>query len=277
MITLKSYAKINLGLEVLGKRNDGFHDISSIVCKIDLFDLLHYKISKKNMVIQSGIEEEENIVFKVLNYMTQKFKITQKLNITIEKNIPYSSGMGGGSSNAAATIDGINKILNLNLDSKEKFDIALKFGSDTPFFLAKGTANISGRGDKISFINSPKNKHIVVFYPKYEIKDKTKRIFSTVTSYTNGNKQKSISSKINNNEYLLGPFFNGLEASAIENFSNLNLIKNNLINLGITNVSMTGAGPTFYSLQSSIEEVEEIKNKVDNTDLDLKTFKAKII
>ena len=113
MITLKSYAKINLGLEVLGKRNDGFHDILSILCKIDLFDLLHYKNSNKNMVIQDGIKEEENIVFKVLNYMTQKFKITQKLNITIEKNIPYSSGMGGGSSNAANAIDGISKILNL--------------------------------------------------------------------------------------------------------------------------------------------------------------------
>ena len=277
MITLKSYAKINLGLEVLGKRNDGFHDILSILCKIDLFDLLHYKNSNKNMVIQDGIKEEENIVFKVLNYMTQKFKITQKLNITIEKNIPYSSGMGGGSSNAANAIDGISKILNLNLDSKEKFDIALKFGSDIPFFLSKGTAIISGRGDKISFINSPKNKHIVVFYPKYELKDKTKTIFNSVTSYTNGNKQKSLLSKINNNDYLYGPFFNGLETAAIENLSNFNLIKNNLTNFGISDISMTGSGPTFYSLQNSDEGAKEIKNKVDNSDLDLKTFKAKII
>ena len=131
-----------MGLDVIKKRNDGFHDISSIMCKINLFDQIYFEESNNNEVLQKGIPKEKNIVYNVLQYMTKKYSPSKKTRIIIDKKIPYSSGMGGGSSNAASAIQGINKILELNLDSKEKFDIALRFGSDIPFFLSNTSALI---------------------------------------------------------------------------------------------------------------------------------------
>ena len=151
MYKAKSFAKINLGLEILNKRNDGFHSIKTIMTKISLFDEIDIRKSSKNSVIQAGIEEEKNLVTKILNFMQEKY-FDEKLEINIKKNIPYSSGLGGGSSNSASVIKGLNEYLRLNLDSKEMFDIALKFGSDIPFFLSSSSAMVQGRV-KLSLIH----------------------------------------------------------------------------------------------------------------------------
>ena len=94
MFSLQSFAKLNLGLDVIKKRNDGFHDISSIMCKINLCDQIYFQESNKNEVFQEGITMEKNIVSKVLDYMTKEYSPSKKLKINIEKKIPYSSGMG---------------------------------------------------------------------------------------------------------------------------------------------------------------------------------------
>jgi len=277
MITLNSYAKINLGLEILKKRADGFHEVSSILCKIDLSDQITFCLSDKNEVHQKGIKENENIVFKVLDYMTKKYNTKNKLKIVVDKNIPYSSGMGGGSSNAANAIEGINSILKLNLDSKEKFDIALKFGSDIPFFLSKSTAKVSGRGDKISFITKPKLDNVVIFYPNHNLKDKTKKVFQNLASFSDGSNQKNLLSKINNYKSLSPPFFNGLEEAANITFIDLNIFKSNLLDLGIPNLSMTGAGPTYYSICSSYKQASHLKDIVNQSNLDIFSFHTKLL
>lgn len=277
MIKYNSYAKINLGLEVISKRDDGFHDISTIISKIDLCDEIIFEKSDQNEVKQKGLIQENNIVFKILEFMSKKYKIHNKLSINIIKNIPYSSGMGGGSSNAATSIEGINKLFNLNLDSKEKFDIALNFGSDIPFFLSSSSAMITGRGDKISFIQNPIINNLVIFHPKHKIQDKTKQIFETNTEFTNGRLQNDLLNQIKNNQEIKGPFFNGLENSALKTFNNLKEIKEKLKSLGVNNLSMTGAGPTYFSIQKNDDDAENIKQLVDRSDLDLLAIKAKIL
>ena len=277
MISLNSYAKLNIGLEILDERKDGFHDISTIITKIDLSDQIYFDLSDENKVIQKGIKEKNNIVHKVLMYMLEKYNSRQKVNINIIKNIPYSSGMGGGSSNAAVAIEGINQILSLNLDSKEKFDIGLRFGSDIPFFLSNSTAKVTGRGDKISFIKSPNMKNIVIFHPKYELLNKTQKVFKNNSIFTDGKNQKKILNEINNNIKIKGPIFNGLEKSALDIFENLDNIKKKLISLGANNLSMTGAGPTFYSIQNSLHEADTLKKIVDNSNLNLLTINTRIL
>ena len=273
----KSYAKINLGLEVLGKRTDGFHEISTIISKINLYDEITLLSSDINSVHQEGINQENNIVFRILNFMTDKYKTKNKLSIKVLKNIPYSSGMGGGSSNAATTIEAVNQIFKLNLDSKEKFDIALKFGSDIPFFLSNSSANISGRGDIIKFIKNPSIKHIVIFHFKHEIYEKTKQIFNNNLKFTDGMKQKELLEKINSNEIIKGPLFNGLENSALGLFKNLKEIKYKLESLGIKDLSMSGAGPTYYSIQNSEENSNKVKSLVDSSGLDILAIKAQLL
>jgi 4-diphosphocytidyl-2-C-methyl-D-erythritol kinase len=277
MIKYNSYAKINIGLEVLSKRADSFHEISTIISKIDLCDEIIFEKSDLNLVQQKGINQENNIIFKILEFMTQKYRINTKLSVRVIKKIPYSSGMGGGSSNAATTIEGINEIFNLNLDSKEKFDIGLKFGSDIPFFLSNSTAKISGRGDVISFIQNPKIKDLVIFHQKHQVQNKTKEIFINNSNFTNGKNQKFLLNQIKNNKEIKAPFFNGLEDSALKIFDNLKKVKEKLISLGINNLSMTGAGPTYYSVQENEKSAESIKQLVDKSNLDLLVIKAKIL
>jgi len=254
MIQSKSYAKINLGLEVLSKRNDGFHSISSVITKINLFDEITVEIANKNSISQKGILQKENIIFKVINYMQNKYKIN-KLNIFVKKNIPYSSGLGGGSSNAATVIKLINNLFNLNLDSKEIFDIGLLFGSDVPFFLGPNTAFVRGRGESLLFIPKPNIENILLIYPKLNLENKTSTVFKNVKTFTDGNIQNELVKKIKNNKIIFSSQFNGLEESALNNFENLRDLKNKLISLGLTNISMSGAGPSFYSILSKTESI----------------------
>ena len=277
MFSLQSFAKLNLGLDVIKKRNDGFHDISSIMCKINLCDQIYFQESNKNEVFQEGITMEKNIVSKVLDYMTKEYSPSKKLKINIEKKIPYSSGMGGGSSNAATAIQGINKLLKLNLDSKEKFDIGLKFGSDIPFFLSNSSALISGRGDKIQFIKNPNILDFIIIYPFYQIEDKTKKVFEKINKLSSTENQLDLLKKINSGVQLEGPFYNSLEEPAMKVFYNLESIKHKIE--GVTNkkLSMSGAGPTLYFVENSQNNILEIINEIKKLNLNIQLFNVKII
>ncbi|MCH2673080.1 MAG: 4-(cytidine 5'-diphospho)-2-C-methyl-D-erythritol kinase [Dehalococcoidia bacterium] len=266
MYKIKSFAKINLGLEVLSKRNDNFHSIKTVISKISLFDEIQIEKSDFNSVKQLGIKEDENLVTKILLHMQKKY-FTEKISIRIKKNIPYSSGLGGGSSNAASVIKGLNEYLELNLDSKEMFDIGLRFGSDIPFFLGPNTALIEGKGEKITFIEKPNLSNILLIYPNILIENKTYKIFSNLKSYTNGEYQEHLLKKIRSRKNISESLFNGLEESALSIFHDLRDIKNDLLKMGLPNISMSGAGPSYFSIidnEKSSYNFKEIIEKNTN-------------
>ena len=266
MYKIKSFAKINLGLEVLSKRNDNFHSIKTVISKISLFDEIQIEKSDFNSVKQLGIKEDENLVTKILLHMQKKY-FTEKISIRIKKNIPYSSGLGGGSSNSAYVIKGLNEYLELNLDSKEMFDIGLKFGSDIPFFLGPNTALIEGKGEKITFIEKPNLSNILLIYPNIRIENKTYKIFSNLKSYTNGKFQENLLKKIRSRKNISESLFNGLEESAHSIFHDLRHIKNDLLKMGLPNISMSGAGPSYFSIidnEKSSYNFKEIIEKNTN-------------
>ncbi len=266
MYKIKSFAKINLGLEVLNKRNDNFHSIKTIISKISLFDEIQIEKSDSNSVKQLGIKEDDNLVTKILLHMQKKY-FTEKISIRIKKNIPYSSGLGGGSSNSASVIKGLNEYLELNLDSKEMFDIGLRFGSDIPFFLGPNTALIEGKGEKITFIEKPNLSNILLIYPNILIENKTYKIFSNLKSYTNGEYQENLLKKIRSRKNISESLFNGLEESALSIFHDLRDIKNDLLKMGLPNISMSGAGPSYFSIidnEKSSYNFKEIIEKNTN-------------
>lgn len=266
MYKIKSFAKINLGLEVLNKRNDNFHSIKTIISKISLFDEIQIEKSDSNSVKQLGIKEDDNLVTKILLHMQKKY-FTEKISIRIKKNIPYSSGLGGGSSNSASVIKGLNEYLELNLDSKEMFDIGLRFGSDIPFFLGPNTALIEGKGEKITFIEKPNLSNILLIYPNILIENKTYKIFSNLNSYTNGEYQENLLKKIRSRKNISESLFNGLEESALSIFHDLRDIKNDLLKMGLPNISMSGAGPSYFSIidnEKSSYNLKEIIEKNTN-------------
>ena len=266
MYKAKSFAKINLGLEILNKRNDGFHSIKTIMTKISLFDEIDIRKSSKNSVIQDGIDEENNLVTKILNFMQDKY-FDEKLEINIKKNIPYSSGLGGGSSNSASVIKGLNEYLKLNLDSKEMFDIALKFGSDIPFFLSSSSAMVQGRGEVIRFIENPNINYLLLICPNINLENKTSKVFNNLDNFTNGETQEKLLNKIKSNIKITESLFNGLEKSAFLVFDELSEIKDKLSELSLPNISMSGAGPSFFSIIDNENEgmnyLEKVKRNID--------------
>ncbi|MCE3254540.1 MAG: 4-diphosphocytidyl-2C-methyl-D-erythritol kinase [Rickettsiaceae bacterium] len=154
MLTEKSFAKINLYLEITGRTEKGYHLLNSLMALIDIFDLItienHHQLELKIKNSEQEFLEQnpqENIIIKAVNLLAQNYRFAPNIKITLEKNIPVSAGLGGGSSNAATTLLMLNHFYNLNLKRKELMDLGLKLGADVPFFINAKTSFVSGIGE----------------------------------------------------------------------------------------------------------------------------------
>jgi 4-diphosphocytidyl-2-C-methyl-D-erythritol kinase len=154
VIKCKSYAKINLFLEILGKRKDGYSEIQTIFSLIDVYDRLNFVLTKnshvKILADTDCLKEEDNLVYKIAVFIKKKYNVKSGVIVDLEKNIPISAGLGGGSSNAASTIMALNTLWDLSLSENQLHEIAAHWGSDINFFLKGTTALGEGRGEKIS-------------------------------------------------------------------------------------------------------------------------------
>ena len=158
-IIIKSPAKINLHLEVIGKRKDGFHELAMIMQNIDLSDYLELEINNEGLIkLETDCNNlnvsSDNLIVKSANLLRKKLNIDYGANIFLSKNIPIGAGLAGGSSNAAATLIGLNKLWNLNLDKKTLCSLSSKLGSDIPFFIYGGIQLCFGRGEILEKLDS---------------------------------------------------------------------------------------------------------------------------
>jgi len=158
-INIKSPAKINLHLEVIGKREDGFHELAMIMQNIDLSDYLEFEINNEGLIkLESDCNNlslsDDNLIVKSANLLRKKLNIYYGANIFLRKNIPIGAGLAGGSSNAAATLIGLNKLWDLNLDQETLCSLASTLGSDIPFFINGGTQLCFGRGEILEKLDS---------------------------------------------------------------------------------------------------------------------------
>lgn len=164
-IKLKSRAKINLSIDVLGKRLDGYHLVEMIMQTIDLFDRIKiFSLEEDKIIIESNSEDiplnDSNIVYKAADLIKEQFGIKQGVRIYIEKNIPIAAGMAGGSSNAAAVLVGLNELWNLNLDKNELKDLGLKLGADVPFCIEGQACLAENIGEKLTHIQEIGRAHV---------------------------------------------------------------------------------------------------------------------
>lgn len=177
-IELKSRAKINLSIDVLGKREDGYHLVEMIMQTIDLYDIVKIKeIHSNDIKIKSNSVDiplnENNIVYKAVDLIRNNFNIKKGVEIFIEKNIPIAAGMAGGSSNAAAVLVGLNKIWGLNLSDEKLQEIGLKLGADVPFCIVGKAALAEGIGEELTYIKGvPNDISILVCKPELFISTK---------------------------------------------------------------------------------------------------------
>jgi len=179
-VEVKSYAKVNLFLHVLGKRGDGYHNIYTLFCAVELSDTITLSFADKTYIICDRADipvDESNLIFKVDKILRNEYWLKQHFKIKLEKTIPTGAGLGGGSSNAAAYLQLVNKFAGMNLNLEEMHRILGKVGSDTCFFLYSQLALGEGRGEKITPLKIALKLWILIVNPKIFI--------STAKVYTN--------------------------------------------------------------------------------------------
>ena len=262
---IKSFAKINLGLKVLNKRDDNFHNINSIFIQIDLHDTLNFIPSKK-MSIECDNNHiptnHHNTIYKAYNILDDIYSFNNHYTILLNKKIPIESGLGGGSSNAAATLMMLNKIHNLNLNVEQLMEIGIKIGSDVPFFIKGGCKLVSGRGEIINKYNAPNLKTLsfLLFFPKFSISTSWayKKIKNNLDDRLDSTKFPALDEVV---DWKL--FENSFEKVVGSAYPEILEIKELIMNTGALYSSLSGSGSTMFGVYKK-EFIKEAKNKLNN-------------
>lgn len=256
MFTINAYAKINLFLNVVGKRNDGYHNLEMVNAKIDLADILSFEEihNQSTVTIHSNdkfLEKEGNLLHRVAKYMMEYYAVGKSVLITVEKITPPGAGLAGNSTDAAAIIKGINQLFNLNLSYPQMEAIAVKFGADIPYCLYDSPAIVRGIGDQIELIKLPlDNCSVLALKPSDFVK--TEDVFNLGDEL--GFDQFDIEPMLNaihnhDQETFFQSMHNGLEKISF-NLSKETMKAKTLIcnELGSKGVIMSGSGSTILKV-----------------------------
>ncbi|PAT02627.1 4-(cytidine 5'-diphospho)-2-C-methyl-D-erythritol kinase [Candidatus Izimaplasma bacterium ZiA1] len=266
MVKEKAYAKINLFLNVVGKRVDGFHNLEMIMAPLKLHDEIRMKkiLDKKEIKISSNIEitknTHDNIVYKVAKFVLNEFEIKTGVDITIHKKIPMGAGLAGGSANAAAVLRGLNRLYKLNLSLEDMAKIGEKFGADIPFCIYNKLCIAKGKGEDLLFVNTKLKSKVILVYP--DINVSTKQVFSKI------DEENLIKIKINdmsqgvynrNYELITRSLYNSLENVTFELYPKIKEIKHQLLDFGLKGVLMSGSGSTVFAIENNRQKIKQVK------------------
>ncbi|MHB8104470.1 MAG: 4-(cytidine 5'-diphospho)-2-C-methyl-D-erythritol kinase [Dehalococcoidales bacterium] len=261
MLSLKAPAKINLTLEVLRKRPDGFHEIRSVLQTIDLCDTLHIQAGS-GLSIQASIQDwkaEKSLVNRVLSLFPAS--LSRGVDIKIEKRIPLLSGLGGDSSDAAALLKGLNDLWQLKLSPEKLLEMASQLGSDVAFFLQGGTALAEGRGEILTPLPPPKKMWLVLVVPDIPVAPgKTAKMYAALkpSHFTDGAITAKLAETLKKGGAIGSELlFNVFEDIAFDMYPKLSYYISGLIRLGIP-VHLAGSGPTLFAVCQDKTQAEEL-------------------
>lgn len=254
-IRLKALAKINLGLDVTGCREDGYHLVRMIMQTIHLFDSVQMeKISETGIQLTTNIKflpvDEHNIAYKAARLLMEEFELTQGIRIDIKKCIPVSAGMAGGSTDAAAVLYGMNQMYDLKLSQKQLAKRALTLGADVPYCLMRGTALAEGIGEKLTRLPAVPRCPVVIAKPGISVSTKwvyEKLSLNEQTKHPDID-QLMVDIKQQNLKAMASHMGNILEEVTIKEYPVIAQIKEHLMEHGAINAMMSGSGPTVFAL-----------------------------
>ena len=240
---MKAYAKLNLTLDITGKRDDGYHTLDSVMQTISLYDTVNvYPAKKISIISDMDINTEDNIVYKAAIKFFEYTKINSGAKIILKKRIPLSAGLGGGSSDAAAVINSLNKIYNTNLSDKELISIAKSVGADVPFLLKGGTARVRGIGEDITPLPNIKGGCILLIKEMQKVS--TKELYKMFDK--NGKTEKK-TEDFCRALYNKKDYFTFVGNDFLSVYSQEKLI-NEIKQTSPLAVSLSGSGPTLFAL-----------------------------
>ncbi len=265
---IKAIAKINLGLNIVAKRPDGYHNLETFFYPLNnLFDVLNFEKSDKfnfttdNILLQ---KENNNLITSAHNLLEIFTNKTLNVKIYLEKNIPIGAGLGGGSSNAAATLLGLNNFFNLNLTKQQLIALAINLGADVPFFIINSPAVGKSKGEILEPSSIKLNKPILIVNPGIHIS--TKEAFENILpKECNFNYNYFLTSKKIDYNYLKENLTNDFETFVFSKYPEIKKIKETMYNSNALFSLMSGTGSTVYGIFDKIEDAEVCyKNLPDN-------------
>lgn len=254
-IRLKARAKINLSLDVLGKREDGYHDVRMVMQTIGIYDrLIITKIPEDEIRIQCNLFylpiNENNLIYKAAKLLKDEFGFAGGVDVNLNKFIPVAAGMAGGSTDAASTLFGINKIYELGLSQNKLMELGVQIGADVPYCIMRGTALAEGIGEKLSRLKSVPHMWIVIAKPPINIS--TKLVYERldmkdIISHPNVDKMIQAINKESVGE-IAANMGNVLEHVTIPLYPIIDSIKKDMLSHGAINAMMSGSGPTVFGI-----------------------------
>lgn len=254
-VELKALAKINLGLDVLGKRDNGYHDVRMVMQTIYLYDNVTLTRTKEAGIhVETNLPylpvDENNIAYKTAKLLIDEFDIQDGVHIKLDKRIPVAAGMAGGSSNAAAVLVGMNRLFDLGLKQKDLMERGVLLGADVPYCVMRGTALAEGIGEKLSPLDPMPKCYILVAKPGISVS--TKMVYEAldakeivehpdIDGVLLGLKQQDV-------RQVAASMGNVLESVTIEKYPVIETIKDAMKEAGALNAMMSGSGPTVFGI-----------------------------
>ena len=267
-ISLKALAKINLGLDVVRRREDGYHEVRMIMQTIQLYDRLDIKRTQEpGIQIQTNLSflpvNENNLIYKAAKLLMDEFSITDGVSVKLDKRIPVAAGMAGGSTDAAAMLIGVNRLFSLGLTKKQLMERGVQIGADVPYCIMRGTALAEGIGEALSPL--PPMVKCPVLIAKPSISVSTKFVYQNLklddTTIHPDIDRLIDDIKAKNLHDIAAHMGNVLETVTIPNYPVIDEIKKHMLSNGALGAMMSGSGPTVFGL-------------FDNEDTAKKAYKA---
>ena len=256
-LVLPSFAKINLALEVLHRRKDGFHELRTLYQSIDLQDELHFDLPRHgdcSIKLDTDGDEpcpmRDNLVYRAAVLLRDESGIKRGIRIRLVKRIPCGSGLGGGSSNAAVALIGLNRVWNLRIGASQLLSMAAKLGSDVPFFLVGGTALGIGRGEQVFPVEPPGFCWVVIIHPRVHVStaEAYARLGRPLTAQASTATISRLSLLMSDGMWEADRCFNDFEADAIKRYPLVRAAREALLEHGALAAQLSGSGSAVFGI-----------------------------
>ena len=268
MLTSLAPAKINLVLEVLGRRGDGYHEIRSLIQTVSLCDVLSFELDSEIAFrcTESSLQTGNNLVVQAAELLREVGDCDKGARIELEKRIPWGAGLGGGSSDAAATLLALNKLWELGLTASDLVALAARLGSDVPFFIQKGTSLLEGRGEKVTLLPDSVPSWYIMMLPSLpKLPYKTQQLYSKLHDrhFTGGHfVSKVLETWPQDRQISSSALFNIFDKIAFDAFPGLEVYWRHFEEAGASDIHLVGSGPALFAPMDNEARAGELHQRL---------------
>ncbi|MCI5620301.1 MAG: 4-(cytidine 5'-diphospho)-2-C-methyl-D-erythritol kinase [Lachnospiraceae bacterium] len=277
-ITVKALAKINLGLDVLRRREDGYHEVKMIMQTIHLYDQLFLEKTESGISLETNLKflptNPGNLAYRAAALLQEEFHLKEGVHIRLQKRIPVAAGMAGGSTDAAGVLYGMNQMFHLGMSRKDLMERGVKLGADVPYCLMRGTALAEGIGEKLTSLPPMVKCPVVIAKPQISVS--TKYVYEHLVLNEN-TKHPDIDQlisdiKAKDLDAIASHMGNVLESVTIDKYPEIAKIKDVLLENEAKNAMMSGSGPTVFALYDEEEKARRAVERLRETGLAKQVF-----